>query len=292
MLLLILTGIGCYKTGIVSENGSKELSKLILTIVNPIVIFLAYQTEFKVELIKGFISALILSIFAYIIAMLLSYLLIRRKKGRETDIERFSCIYSNCAFMGIPLVQSIMGYEGVFYLTAFLTVFNILVWTHGVIQISGVRSFKFILKALTSPSLLAIALGLICFLFKLRLPGLLSDSLEFIGAMNTPLAMIVAGATIARTNIVNALKNPRIYYVTVLTLIVIPLMTGVLFRLIPMNESSELTVLVAMSAPAATMCTMQCLNYGKNSLYASEIFAVTTLLSTLTMPLVVYFYKI
>ncbi len=252
---------------------------------------MAYQTDFKAELIKGFVSALILSVIAYIIAIAVSYFLIRRKKESETDIERFSCIYSNCAFMGIPLIQSIMGYEGG-VLPAFLTVFNILAWTHGVIQISGIKSFKFIIEAFTSPAIIAVALGLILFIARLRLPALLIDSLEFISAMNTPLAMIVAGATIARTNIINALKNPRIYYVTALTLVIIPLIIGGFFRLIPMNEPSELAVLIAMSAPAAAMCTMQCLNYSKNSIYASEIFAVTTLLSTLTMPMIVYIYKL
>lgn len=292
MLLLILTGTGCYKSGIISENGSKELSKFVLTIVNPVVIFTAYQMEFRAELIKGFISAVILSVVAYIIAILVSYIVIRKKDGRETEIERFSCIYSNCAFMGIPLVQSIMGDEGVFYLTAFVTVFNILVWTHGVIMISGIRSFKSAVKAVTSPSIIAVAAGLVCFGLKLRLPSLVSDTLGFIGAMNTPLAMIVSGATIARTDILKALKNPRIYYVTLITLIVIPLLTTGVFRLIPANEAPELAVLIAMSAPAAAICTMQCLNYGKNSLYSSEIFAVTTLVSTLTMPLIVYLYKI
>ena len=233
MLFLIIVGVLCHRIGIISEKGSRELSKLVLNIVNPVVIFLAYQTDFKAELIKGFVSALILSVIAYIIAIAVSYFLIRRKKESETDIERFSCIYSNCAFMGIPLIQSIMGYEGVFYLTAFLTVFNILVWTHGVIQISGIKSFKFIIEAFTSPAIIAVALGLILFIARLRLPALLIDSLEFISAMNTPLAMIVAGATIARTNIINALKNPRIYYVTALTLVIIPLIIGGFFRLIP-----------------------------------------------------------
>ncbi len=291
MLFLVFVGMGCLKAGIITENGSKELSKLVLTIVNPVVIFLAYQTDFRPELVKGFISSLILSVVAYIISMVISYMLIRKKDSRETDIERFSCIYSNCAFMGIPLIQSILGYEGVFYLTSFLTVFNILVWTHGIIQISGVKNVKSIVKAFKSPSLIAVAAGLVCFLLQLRLPNMLSDTLEFISAVNTPLAMIVAGATIARTNIINALKNKRIYYVTFITLLVIPLLTCCVFKLLPMEKAPELSILVAASAPAATMCTMFCLNYGKNSLYASEIFAVTTLLSTLTMPLIVYLYN-
>ena len=60
-----------------------------------------------------------------------------KKEGKDTAIERFSSVYSNCGFMGIPLVNAMFGSEGVFYLTAFITVFNILAWTHGIIIISG-----------------------------------------------------------------------------------------------------------------------------------------------------------
>lgn len=291
MLLLIIVGMVCYKIGLISENGSKELSKLVLTVVNPMVILMAYQTDFNKELLSGLLLTFVLSAASFVFAIAVSYLVIRDKKGRETDIERFSSIYSNCAFMGIPLINALMGYEGVFYLTAFITIFNILVWTHGVIQISGVKSLKSITKAVMSPSIFAVVIGLILFLTKIRFPVLIAEALDFISSMNTPLAMLVAGATIAQTNMLMALKKPRIYIVSAMRLLVIPLIIAVIFRLIPLNTFAETAVLVAMAAPSAAICTLQCLNYGKNSLYASEIFAVTTLLSVATMPLIVYIYQ-
>ena len=79
-----------------------------------------------------------------------AYLFIRPREGSNTEIERFSSIYSNCGFMGIPLVNAMFGMEGVFCLTAFITVFNLTVWTHGVILITGEKDVKSVLEALSS----------------------------------------------------------------------------------------------------------------------------------------------
>jgi hypothetical protein len=291
MLILICLGIFCFKTGIISEGGSKELSRLALLVINPVVIFMAYQKELEARLLKGFVTAFLLGILSFAVASFVSYILVRRKPGRETDIERFSCIYSNCSFMGIPLIQALLGSEGVFYLTAYLTIFNILVWTHGVITMSGQKTMKNVAKAFTSSSVIAIVLGFIFFVLRISLPGLITDTLSLISSMNTPVAMIVAGATIARTNVFKALKNPRIYFVTFLTLLFIPALMAVIFSFIPADETVETAVLIAAAAPSATMCTMFSLRYDRNSLYASEIFAVTTLLSVVTMPAIISLYQ-
>ena len=124
MLLLIIVGILCFKGGIITASGRKDMSSLVLSVVNPIVILLAYQKEFEMRLLRGLVTSLVLSAIAFAVAILVSNLLIRQKDGRETDIERFSAIYSNCGFMGIPLVNALFGSEGVFYLTAFLTMFK------------------------------------------------------------------------------------------------------------------------------------------------------------------------
>lgn len=288
MLLLIIVGILCFKIGIITPNGRKDISSLVLSVVNPIVILLAYQKEFEIRLLRGLVASLMLSILSFGVAILISTLLIGRKDGHETDIERFSAIYSNCGFMGIPLVNALFGTEGVFYLTAFLTVFNLLIWTHGIIQISGVRSLNSLKKALLSPSIISIAIGMIFFLARISLPNIVYQSLDYVAMMNTPLAMLVAGATIAETNVLNAFKNIRIYWITLIKLAIVPMVLLVIFKFIFVDDIVKLTVVTAMSAPTATMCTLFCLRYDKNSKYASEIFAVTTLISTATLPLVIW----
>ncbi len=291
MLILILVGAGCFRFHLLSKDTVSEISKLVLTVVNPIVILLAYQRELKAELVANLGWTFLLSALSYALAMAISYLAIRDRTGRETAIERFSCIYSNCGFMGIPLVSAMFGYEGVFYLTAFITMFNLLAWTHGVMQISGQRSLRSMIKVLRSPAIIAIALGMVLFFAQISIPALLAETLGMIGELNTPLAMFVAGATIAQTNLLGVLKKPRVFYVSFLKLLAIPLALILVFLLFSLEKTMEMTVLAATAAPSAAMCTMQCLNYKKNAAYASELFGVTTLLSIATMPLMMVVYE-
>ncbi len=290
MLILIVMGAGCFKLKILSKETVTQISGLVLKVVNPIVILLAYQRELDPALVKSLGWTFLLAAVSYACAFAIAYLGIRDKAGRETVVERFSAIYSNCGFMGIPLVQAMFGYEGVFYLTAFLTVFNLLVWSHGVMQMSGQRSLKSLVRVLYSPAIIAILVGLVLFFLQITLPSLLKDTLEMVGALNSPLAMFVAGATIIQTDLLGVLKKPRILYVSFLKLIVIPLASIGAFLLFPAPDIVEMTVTAAAAAPSAAICTMQCLNYKRNAAYAAEIFGVTTLLSIATMPLMMVVY--
>lgn len=287
MLILIITGIICKKTKIISDDGNKELSKLVINVVNPVVILMAYQTEYKAFLVKNLLISFVLSLLSYVVFIIIAYILIPSKENRETQIERFSAIYSNCGFMGIPLVDAIFGAEGVFYLTAFITVFNLFVWTHGITLISEEKQLKNIVKIFYSPVIISIALGIIMFFFQIKIPENPSKALDFIASLNTPLAMIVSGVTIADTNIIKLLKKYRIYYICFLKLILIPIIVTIIFTLFDLNECVKLTIIIAASAPSAAMCTLQCLKYNKNSLYASEIFAASTIISVFALPFIV-----
>lgn len=287
MLILIIVGIICAKTGIISKNANKDLSAFVLQIVNPVVILMAYQMEYRSDLVKNLLMCFLLSLMAFIIVIPLAYLLIPDKKERDTSVERFSAIYSNCGFMGIPLINALFGTEGVFYLTAFITFFNLFVWTHGIILISGEKSLKQVIKVFYSPTVIAIFLGVIMFFARIRIPSVPAQALEFISDLNTPMAMIVSGVTMADTNVTALIKKLRVYYIVLLKLIVLPLVLAVVLTFLPADEKVRMTVLVAASAPPAAMCTLQCIRYNKNSVYASEIFTAGTILSIVTLPTVV-----
>lgn len=289
MLLLMLVGVICRKTGIISSESNKELSKFVLQIVNPVVIFMSYQTELRGELVRNLLIAFAVSAAVFLIMIAASYLLIRKKEKRETEIERFSAIYSNCGFMGIPLANAIFGMEGVFYLTAFLTVFNLVAWTHGIILLTGERDMRKIAKVFYSPTIIAIVLGLIAFFCQIRIPELPADVLNYIKELNTPLAMVVSGVSMAETNLLGMIKKGGVYRTCLIRLIILPVILSLALLFVPISMKVKFTILVAASAPPAAMCTLQCLRCGKNYLYSSEIFTAGTLLSVLTLPLVVKF---
>ena len=287
MLILILTGVLCAKTKIIGTEANKDLSKFVLQVINPVVIFMAYQSEYRPELAKNLLITFGLSVLSFIIMIVLAYILVRRKDKRETEIERFSLIYSNCGFMGIPLVDALFGDEGVFYLTAFITVFNIFVWTHGIILISGEKNIKNIVKVLRSPTIISIVLGLLCFFARIRIPEVPAQALTFIKEINTPMAMIVSGVTMADTDILKLVKNLRVYLICILRLLVIPIAVVGVLSVFNIDSKVMLTIIAASAAPPAAMCTLHCIRYGKNSVYSSEIFTAGTIFSIATLPLIV-----
>lgn len=288
MFIIVFIGAVCYKTKLIDEATNKKLSNILLNLVVPMVIFVSYQRDSSPELVKGLLISLVLAFAAHIFGILISAVLIR--EGRtDAVIERFACIYSNCAFMGIPVVDGIFGSEGVFYLTAYMTAFNVFVWTHGVIIMAGKQERKAMLKTLVSPTIIAIVFGLLFFIVQIRVPGIVLQSFDYIAALNTPFAMLIAGVTIAQTDIKKLLGKLRIYFVAGIKLLLIPVLLLLIYSRFSIDKTVLTTAVLAAACPTAATGTLFALRYDKNALYASEIFAVTSLLAMVTIPIVMAF---
>lgn len=285
MFIILLIGAFCYMKGLITKEGTKQLSVVELNLVNPILIFMSYQKDYESEMAHNLLWAFILSAVSYAVAIVLSYLLVS-KKQKSFSIERFSVVYSNCGFIGIPLINGLFGAEGVLYLTAYVTFFNFLVWTHGLMTMKEKIDFSSALKALKAPSVIAIFLGLICYFTRLHLPSIPAQALQYISDMNTPLAMIIAGATAAQTNILAVFRKPRNYLICFYKLLAIPLIAFLVIRLFNAPSIVCTTLTVAAACPVATTGIMFAITLDKNSEKCSEFFTMSTLLSALTLPLI------
>lgn len=285
MFIILAIGAGCGIKGIISKEGTKQLSTVELMIVNPFLIFMSYQAEYSSELLGGLLWAFGLAAVSFAAAILLTTFVIRPSR-EDYDIERFASVYSNCGFIGIPLINGIYGSEGVLYLTAYITLFNLLVWTHGYMVMKGQRDFSAFVKALRNPSVIAVVVGLICYLTGLRLPEIPSASFEAVASLNTPLAMLIAGAAVSQTSISKAFKNSGLYLVTVMKLLVVPVLCLGIMRLFPAPAMVVTVIAIAAACPTATTGTMFAVLFNKKPQRCSEYFAVTTVLSGLTLPLI------
>lgn len=289
MFLIILTGIFCYRIGLIDHITNRKLSDIVLMLVNPIVILVSYQREFDSTLLTGLLISLMLAVATHIFAIVISHVMIRGNKHRsDLAIERFAAIYSNCGFIGIPMAGGLFGSEGVFYITAYLTIFNILVWTHGVVLMTGKADIKSVGKAMLAPSVIATVVGFLLFVTRIMLPDILMETLTYIGNMNTPLAMLVAGITIAQTDMRKWLFKLRIYYVSLIKLVLIPIAMLFFFRLFELPDIVILTSVLAAACPTAVTVNLFALRYDKNFLYASELFAISTISSMVSIPFVMF----
>ena len=286
MFIILILGVICSKTGIITEQMIERLSVLLMQVVSPVIIFSSYQSDFSKDRLGKLLWAFALSALAHIIQIVVSHLLIRKKRP-DSEVERLSAIYSNCGFFGIPLVWGVFGKEGVFYLTAYMTVFSLFFWTHGVLVVTGSTTKKQMAKNLLSPAIIGVFAGLIFFLAQIRLPALVLEAMDLVGDLNTPLAMLVAGASVAQSGGINGFKELRLYRTTAIRLIVVPIAVVAAFSFIPVDPMILLVIIMAAAAPSGASNTMLAIRFGRNGAYASRIFVITTLLAIATIAPVV-----
>ncbi len=287
MFILVALGFLCGKIKLIDKDTNSKLSGFVLEVVNPVLIFMSYQQDYAPELLKGLGLALLLGFASYGIMIAVLSLIYRNKHSDEALVEQFAAIYSNCAFMGIPLINGLFGAEGVFYLTGYVTVFNVMVWTHGVIFFGGGKTQTSLKKVITSPAIISVAVGLIFFLSGIKIPEIIASAADYVGGMNTPLAMICAGVTIAGTDIKSHIGNLGVYRAAFFRLIFCPLVFWAIFRWLPIPDMVFMVVMAAAGCPAAATGTMFAIRYKKCPEMAAVIFAVTTLMSAVTLPLLV-----
>lgn len=288
MFLILFVGVIASRVDIIDHQTNKRLSGLLLQVICPAMLFMSYQIEFRQERFLGLVLTAALGVASMAAAIVVIQLLVPDKGRANVEIERLSAIYSNCGFIGIPLINGILGSEGVFYITAYITVFNLIIWSHGLALMTGSADIKTVVRQFIQPATIAIGLGIVCFLARIQVPSIVAEPMKMVGDMNTPLAMLVAGCNLAESNLLSALKRPRTYWISFLKLLAEPLLALLILAFVPVNLMVKLAVLVASACPTCAMGTMFALQYNRDSNYASELFAITTLLSLFTIPLVVF----
>lgn len=286
IFILIAIGFILKKTNKINDTSAKQLANILLSIVTPCVLINAYQKEFQPELAINLLFASLFTLLLHIIMIILSALIFRKEPSQHYKINIFTSIYSNCGFMAIPLLSAVLGSDGVFYGSAYLAVFNILYWTHGVATYTGGVKELSIKKVFLNPGVIGVSISLILFFFNITLPKIIIEPVKYMAGLNTPLAMVVLGTYLANINFKKTLKQLSIYGVSFLRLILFPIIGIIIAKLLKMDETAANAVLISTACPSAAVATLFAARFGLDAEYSSEIVSITTLFSIATIPLV------
>ena len=283
MFLMILIGYVIFKTHLADHEGNKTVSNILLLVVTPAMLMdTLFSMKYSVRILQGLMVAIALGFVSHFAVIAITGLFLRKKDNDpEIGMERYLAVYSNCGFMGIPLVSSVYGAEAVLYMTGYMIAFNVLTWTHGLIEITGKTSFEKVWKGLLSPTVVCTVIGIVVFVFQIPIEAHVLRAISYIGAMNTPMGMIVAGIVLAETGLGGIWKKPRIFLVTALKLFVAPAVTFLLLilarKVIGISDELFYAILIPAACPAATTGTMMALRYDKDFEFSSQVFVVSTL---------------
>lgn len=294
LFLMIFMGYLMVKIKFLKEEDSKALSKIILYLIVPCVIVSAFQVDYTKSIIKGLETALIASVILQVLMLIVTYLL--KRLLHLDSVELTSIYYSNSGNLIVPLVTYILGNEWVVYGCVFMSVQLIFIWTHCKNTISGETGLDF-KKIFLNINMISVIVGVFLFFTHIRLPEILESTMESVGGMIGPLSMIVTGMLMAGVSLKKVFTNGRIYLVSFLRLIFLPLISLAVIWAGNMvswhKDGSKIILIIYLAAitPCASTVTQMCQVYGKDARYASAINVMTTLLAILTMPLFVLLFQ-
>ncbi|RGW17147.1 AEC family transporter [Ruminococcus sp. AM28-41] len=294
LFLMIFMGYLIVKTGLVRDDDSKVLSKIILYLIVPCVIINAFQVDYTTDTVKGLLIAFAASVMTQVI--LLVVISVAGRLLHLNEVEVASVYYSNSGNLIVPIVTFILGQEWVLYGCVFMSVQLVFLWTHCKKIISREASYDW-KKIILNINMISIFIGVILFFTGIRLPEIIGNTLASVGTMIGPASMIVTGMLFAGMNLKQIFANKRVYFITFLRLIAVPLIALVLIKLSNLASFSAdgnkimLIVFLAIITPSASTVTQMCQVYGNDSKYASAINVMTTLLSIITMPVMVMLFQ-
>lgn len=293
MLLLILPGFILRKINFVNAQASKVCSLIVLYCAQPAMLIDAYMREFDSGIFTDMLKVALLALIMYMSFILISSFMFKKAPDSKRPILKYMMIFSNCGFMGYPVLRQIYGEQGdlAVLLGASVTLwFNLLSWPVGVrLYDKNGESFW---RSLLKPGVVATLLGLALFLTSAVkiIPQPAASAISLLSDMVTPLSMFVIGIRLAECPLKSLFSDWRLLCASGMRLIILPfvaflIILAVRFAGLPMSDMVMAIPFILLAMPSGANTAMMAERYDGDSVYGSMAVSLTTLLSIITIPL-------
>ncbi len=285
----LLIGLIGTRRKVFNEQMVDGFNKLLLTITVPAMFINAMNIEIENDLLKNGVVAFIAGFIYHILALIVAYVLAKifRININYKSLWLFGLTFANIAFLGFPLINDLYGSEGIFYCSLFNISFSVFVFTLGVFLMNSGNNTKISIKSvLFNPPLIGVAIGIIILVLPFNLPIFLDKTVSMLGAITPPLSMIIVGSTLAYTKLTTMFKAKILYGFSLVKLVIIPVIVYLLANAFIDNEMLVVMITVLSGTPSAALTTILAHKYNQDSVLASEMVFITTMISVITLPLI------
>ena len=283
MAIFCVIGYILHRRNMISKEGCRAFSTLLLYVILPCVIISSFFRESNTETTWKLLISFGVSALLVVVSIAISKLLYRKN-----PVDEFSSSFSNAGFMGMPLVSAAYGSDAVFYIAGFTALLNILQWTYGQRLLSKDKKLS-LKKVILNPLVIALGLGLLVYFLQLRLPIQIQSCITAISACNSPIAMIILGYYLSETPFKDIFIFKQGYWVTFGRLIFIPVLSMMLLYLVPgLDVSIKQIMLIAVCAPVGINVAIYAQRLEKDYIRAVILICQSTILCIITMPIIIW----
>lgn len=287
LLILIMIGFVLTKRNILTDEGAKCMTDVVLYIATPCVIIKSFIREFDKSLLKGLIISFVMAVFAHILFIIMSRFMFKKCPEKQKRVLQFAVIFSNSGFMALPLQQALLGDLGVFYGASYVAVFNIFTWSYGILLMSGDKKYLSPKKLIISPGIVGVTVGILIFVLSIPVPKIVFEPISYMAGLNTPVPMVVIGYHLANSNFIEGLKNKNSIIAILSRLFIFPLIALAIMYACGIRGTLLVSSIICCCAPAAAINTMFSAKFDCDTSLSVNLVSVSTILSLISMPIII-----
>lgn len=293
---LAVPGYVLVKTKLLKSEQSTVLSTLLTYVGMPFLVFSnTLGLSFNPDTVVSLLTAALVAVACIVVLFFVTGVLTKQEKNAQTrGMMRFSSMFSNNAFLGLPLAIAVFGAQSkaVSLLIVFNIITNVFMFTLGIYLVSGDKNAINLKKVLLNPSLLGFFLGIAFNLLGVKnyVPEI-STYGTYMSNLVTPVSMTILGMKMGGVHLPSLFTSKRTYYVSLLRLIVFPvfivailLALKTVFPSGPIDEALLLACFIVCATPTPSSSSAFADQFGGDAENAVAFTLSTTIFSVATIP--------
>lgn len=214
LAVIVICGFIARKKSLMNDTFDTMLSQLVFNITLPALILNSVLSSESLPSAHDIGFTLLYAALYFVLTITLSLIigrLIYRKMPKVTrGAHEFMMVFGNTGFIGYAVLASVLDPSAVLYAAIYNIIFNIVIFSVGVMLISGTvesdderrgwrKQLGAVGHALLKPAVIASSVAAVLAIFEVNAPGSpIQQACDLLGGMTVPAAMLVVGSSIAK----------------------------------------------------------------------------------------------
>lgn len=296
--IFILGALGYYlvRRNIFSRAGLDALSRLVIQIIFPAMIFTQLLQNFSFNLYPNWWIFPLVSLIITVSALIVGLFLLKLIKLKNHKLQFLSLVgFQNSGYLPLAMVASIFSGQEMnnifIYIFLFLLGFDLVAWSLGIYMLTYDQKVKFKLQHIFSPPVIAnlstlaiIALGLNKFI-----PQSIFKPMQMVGNCTLPLALIVVGGNVALVHLKDVDKK-TVFFFLLGKLIILPALGIWIVLKLGLPQLFGFLIVMQLAMPSATSLSVIVRRYNREDALISQGVFFSHIISLITVPLFLGLY--
>lgn len=288
---VMVTGFFLRRRGIVSEEGGAAVSRLCADVLVPAMILQSMLMELTPEILRQSVWLLACSAVLLFFSWCLGHIMVRLYHSPPEDslIHRYCILFSNFGLVGLPIAEGLYGQPGVFYFTMAILIPRVVFNSFGILMMRGRSDGKALTwRSFVNMPLLAVALAILLDVLHLGLWAPVQQFIALLAKANAPMGLLAVGLNLGGAKISDGIREVPLWCTLAVRLLALPLLTVFVIRAMPVGILLKQVTVLNAALPCPAMASVLARRYGRNAALGSELVLLSTVLSILTIPLILW----